>query len=46
MVLLMKKLLGILTTVMSLSGNTYADNIYNGTFVDAHSQVGPLISDD
>ena len=42
----MKKLLGIMAMVMSLSGNTYADNIYNGTFVDAHSKVGSLISDE
>ena len=32
--------------IMSLSGNTYADNIYNETFIDAHSQVGSLISDE
>ena len=32
--------------VMSLSCNTYADNIFNGTFIDAHSQVGPLITDE
>ena len=29
-----------------LSGNTYADTIYNGTFIDAHSQVGKLITDE
>ena len=46
MILLMKKLLGIMAMVMSLSGNTYADNIYNGRFVDAHSKVGSLISDE
>ena len=32
--------------VLSLSANTYADNIFNGTFIDAHSQVGPLITDE
>ena len=42
----MKKLLGIMAMVMSLSGNTYADNIFNGTFIDAHSQAGPLITDE
>ena len=31
---------------MSLSGSTYADNIFNGTFIDAHSQVGPLITNE
>ena len=29
-----------------LSGNTYSDTIYNGTFIDAHSQVGKLITDE
>jgi|TARA_B100000586_G_scaffold261993_1_gene229767 hypothetical protein len=42
----MKKLLGIMAMVLSLSANTYADNIFNGTFIDAHSQVGPLITDE
>ena len=46
MILFMKKLLGIMAMVMSLNGNTYADNIYNGTFVDADSKVGSLISDE
>ena len=32
--------------VLSLSANTYADNIFNGTFINAHSQVGPLITDE
>jgi|TARA_B100001964_G_scaffold26061_1_gene25968 hypothetical protein len=32
--------------VMSLSDSTYADNIFNGTFIDAHSQVGPLITNE
>jgi len=35
-----------MTMVLSLSANTYADNIFNGTFIDAHSQVGPLITDE
>ena len=42
----MKKLLGILVLSLLLSGNTYADTIYNGTFIDAHSQVGNLITDE
>ena len=42
----MKKILGIIAMVISLSSNTYADNIYNGTFIDAHSQVGKLITDE
>ena len=42
----MKRLLGIIAMVISLSINTYADNIFNGTFIDAHSQAGPLITDE
>ena len=42
----MKKLFGIMVIVMLLSCNTYADNIFNGTFIDAHSQAGPLITDE
>mgnify|MGYP002061946974 FL=1 len=42
----MKRLLGIMVIFMSLSGSTYADNIFNGTFIDAHSQVGPLITNE
>ena len=42
----MKKFLGILIIVISLNGYTYADNIFNGTFIDAHSQAGPLITDE
>ena len=42
----MKKLLGIMLIGLLLSGNTYADTIYNGTFIDAHSQVGKLITDE
>ena len=40
----MKKLLGMMSMVILLSGDGYADNIFNGTFIDAHSQVGNLIS--
>ena len=42
----MKKFLGIIVLSLLLSGNTYADTIYNGTFIDAHSQVGKLITDE
>ena len=42
----MKKLLRIIVLGLLLSGNTYADTIYNGTFIDAHSQVGKLITDE
>ena len=42
----MKKLLGIVFLSLLLSGNTYADTIYNGTLIDAHSQVGKLISNE
>ena len=42
----MKKLLGIVFLSLLLSGHTYADTIYNGTFIDAHSQVGNLISNE
>ena len=40
----MKKLLAIIVLGLLWSGNIYADRIFNGTFVDAHSQVGKLIS--
>ena len=40
----MKKLLGIIVLGLLWSGNIYADKIFNGTFIDAHSQVGKLIS--
>ena len=42
----MKKLLGIVFLSLLLSGNTYANTIYNGTLIDAHSQVGKLISNE
>ena len=42
----MKKLLGIVVLGLLLSGNAYADTIYNGTFIDAHRQVGKLITDE
>ena len=42
----MKKLLGMMSMVILLSGDGYADNIFNGTFIDAHSQAGPLITDE
>ena len=42
----MKKLLGIVVLGLLLSVKTYADTIYNGTFIDAHSQVGNLISNE
>ena len=42
----MKKLLAIVVLALLLSRNTYADTIYNGTFIDAHSQVGELITDE
>jgi hypothetical protein len=42
----MKKLLGIIILGLLLSSNAYADTIYNGTFIDAHSQVGNLISNE
>jgi len=39
-----KKFLTIIVLGLLWSGNIYADRIFNGTFVDAHSQVGKLIS--
>jgi hypothetical protein len=42
----MKKLLWIVVLGLLLSVKTYADTIYNGTFIDAHSQVGNLISNE
>ena len=40
----MKKLFAIIVLGLLWSGNIYADKIFNGTFIDAHSQVGILIS--
>ena len=40
----MKKFLTIIFLGLLWSGNIYADKIFNGTFIDAHSQVGKLIS--
>ena len=40
----MKKFLTIIFFGLLWSGNIYADRIFNGTFIDAHSQVGKLIS--
>ena len=42
----MCKFLSIIILGLLLSGNTYADTIYNGTLIDAHSQVGNLITDE
>ena len=42
----MKKLLGITFIFILFCNKIYADNIFNGTFIDAHSQVGPLITDE
>ena len=39
------KILIILILGLMLSGNVYSNKIYNGTFIDAHSQAGPLITD-
>ena len=40
------KILIILLLGLMLSGNVYSNKIYNGTFIDAHSQAGPLITDE
>ena len=42
----MKKYLAIIFFLLFSTSKTYAENIYNGTFVDAHSQVGNLISNE
>jgi len=42
----MKKLFGIIFIYVLFCSKIYADNIFNGTFIDAHSQVGPLITDE
>ena len=42
----MKKILGITFIFILFCNKIYADNIFNGTFIDAHSQVGPLITDE
>ena len=36
----------MLLLIFIFNQNCYADNIYNGTLVDAHSQAGPLITDE
>ena len=42
----MKKLLILLLLGLMISGNAYSNKVYNGTFIDAHSQAGPLITDE
>ena len=42
----MKKIIWIIVLGISFISNVAADNIYNGTFIDAHSQAGPLITDE
>ena len=42
----MKKLLRIVVLGLLLFSNAYANNIFNGTLIDAHSQAGPLITDE
>jgi len=40
----MRKILIFSLLVLMVSSNAYSNKIYNGTFIDAHSQVGELIS--
>ena len=43
----MKKLFIIFVTFFIFNFySVYADNIYNGTLIDAHSQVGPFITNE
>ena len=42
----MKKITWIIILSILLISKVSAENIYNGTFVDAHSQAGPLITDE
>ena len=42
----MKKLFGIIFIFVLFCSKIYADIIFNGTFIDAHSQAGPLITDE
>jgi len=42
----MKKITLIIILGILLISKVSADNAYNGTFVDAHSQAGPLITDE
>tara|TARA_A100001011_G_scaffold46752_1_gene44192 strand:- start:123 stop:1109 length:987 start_codon:yes stop_codon:yes gene_type:complete len=42
----MKKIIWIIILCITLTLKVSANNIYNGTFIDAHSQVGPLITNE
>ena len=42
----MKKFLIFSLLGIMFSSNAYSNKIYNGTFIDAHSQAGPFITDD
>ena len=42
----MKKFLIFSLLGIMFSSNAYSNKIYNGTFIDAHSQAGPLITDE
>ena len=42
----MKRIIWIIILCITLTLKVSANNIYNGTFIDAHSQVGPLITNE
>ena len=42
----MKRIIWIIILSITLTLKVSANNIYNGTFIDAHSQVGPLITNE
>ena len=42
----MKKIIWIITLCITLTSKVLANDIYDGTFIDAHSQAGPLITDE
>ena len=42
----MKNTLLIIIFIIFFNGNAFPNEIYNGTFIDAHSQVGKLISNE
>ena len=42
----MKRIIWIIILCITLTLKVSANDIYNGTFIDAHSQVGPLITNE
>ena len=42
----MKRIIWIIILCITLTLKVSANDIYNGTFIDAHSQVGPLIANE